>query len=157
MHTDLQYPFDPQLLLRKRKSIKRELLSTPNLMDKHIAILGGSTTHDIRDMLELFLLDQGIRPVFLSPSTPSTGRTPCSTTRSWLHLSQTSSSSTRRTGTSHPGRNWMIRRRRSTRCWGRPWRTSPPCGTSSGRPTTVPSSRTTSSTRSTGCSGTRTR
>ncbi len=64
MHTDLQYPFDPQLLLRKRKSIKRELLSTPNLMDKHIAILGGSTTHDIRDMLELFLLDQGIRPVF---------------------------------------------------------------------------------------------
>ena len=45
MHTDLQYPFDPQLLLRKRKSIKRELLSTPNLMDKHIAILGGSTTH----------------------------------------------------------------------------------------------------------------
>ncbi len=29
-----------------------------------IAILGGSTTHDIKEMLELFLLYQGIRPVF---------------------------------------------------------------------------------------------
>lgn len=29
-----------------------------------IAILGGSTTHDIKDILELFLLNQGIRPAF---------------------------------------------------------------------------------------------
>ena len=64
MHPMLQYPFDSQLILRKRKSLKRELLETPNLMEKRIAILGGSTTHDIKDMLELFLLDQGIRPVF---------------------------------------------------------------------------------------------
>ena len=64
MHTLLQYPFDSQLLLRKRKSIKKELLTSSGLMEKHIAILGGSTTHDIKDMLELFLLDQGILPVF---------------------------------------------------------------------------------------------
>ncbi len=64
MHTLLQYPFDSQFLLRKRKSIKKELLASPGLMEKHIAILGGSTTHDIKDMLELFLLDQGILPVF---------------------------------------------------------------------------------------------
>lgn len=64
MHSLLQYPFDSQLLLRKRKSIKKELLASQGLMEKHIAILGGSTTHDIKDMLELFLLDQGIRPVF---------------------------------------------------------------------------------------------
>ena len=64
MHELLQYPFDAQRILRKRRSIRRELLAGPNLMDKHIAILGGSTTHDVKDMLELFLLDQGIRPIF---------------------------------------------------------------------------------------------
>lgn len=64
MHPLLQYPFDSQLLLRKRKSIRKELMAAPNLIDKRIAILGGSTTHDVKDMLELFLLDQGIRPSF---------------------------------------------------------------------------------------------
>ena len=64
MHPLLQYPFDNQLLLRRRKLIRKELLTISDLIEKHIAILGGSTTHDIKDMLELFLLDQGIRPVF---------------------------------------------------------------------------------------------
>lgn len=64
MHELLQYPFDSQLILRRRKSIKKSLLAAPGLLEKHVAILGGSTTHDIKDMLELFLLDQGIRPVF---------------------------------------------------------------------------------------------
>ena len=50
--------------LGKIKSIKKELLGQPNLIEKHIAVLGGSTTHDIIDMLELFLLNYGIRPVF---------------------------------------------------------------------------------------------
>lgn len=39
-------------------------LSQENLIEKHIAILGGSTTHDIKEMLELFLLNYGIKPVF---------------------------------------------------------------------------------------------
>lgn len=57
-------PFSNQLLL-KRKKIKRDLLSRQvNWLDKKIAILSGSTTHDIKDVLELFLLDQGIRPDF---------------------------------------------------------------------------------------------
>ena len=64
MRKELEYPFDSQLLLRKKKSLRRELLETPNLMEKHIAILGGSTTSDIKDMLELFLLGYGIKPVF---------------------------------------------------------------------------------------------
>ena len=64
MHPSLQYPFDSQLLLRKRKSIRRELLAEEGLLGKHIAILGGSTTHDVKEMLELFLLDHGIRPMF---------------------------------------------------------------------------------------------
>jgi len=35
-----------------------------NYMDKKIAILGGQTTQDIKLMLELFLLNYGIRPAF---------------------------------------------------------------------------------------------
>ena len=61
----LEYPFDADLLLRKRKSIKRELLSKEiKWLDKKIAILGGSTTNDIRDFIEIFLLNEGIRPTF---------------------------------------------------------------------------------------------
>ena len=35
-----------------------------DFLEKRIAILGGSTTAEIKDMLELFLLKDGIRPVF---------------------------------------------------------------------------------------------
>ena len=63
MHV-LDYPFDSQVILKKRKSIKKELLQAENLMEKRIAILGGSTTHDIMNILELFLLKQGIKPSF---------------------------------------------------------------------------------------------
>lgn len=65
MHKALQYPFDPQLILKKRRSIKKELLSGKNsFIDKKIAVLGGSTTHDIISITELFLLNCGIRPIF---------------------------------------------------------------------------------------------
>lgn len=57
-------PFDGTMLL-KRKKIRRELLENgSDWLDKKIAILGGSTTHDIKDILELFLLNQGIRAEF---------------------------------------------------------------------------------------------
>ena len=56
-------PFNELLL--KRKKIRRELLSQArDWLDKRIAILGGSTTHDIKDILELFLLNNGIRTEF---------------------------------------------------------------------------------------------
>lgn len=68
MHHLLEYPFDGQVILRKRKTIRRELLDVPGngaaFIEKHVAILGGSTTHDIKEILELFLLNQGIAPVF---------------------------------------------------------------------------------------------
>lgn len=61
----LQYPFDAQMILRKKKKIRRELLeSQKNRIHKKIAILGGSTTAEIRDILDLFLLDQGIEAEF---------------------------------------------------------------------------------------------
>lgn len=60
----LQYPFDSSLILRKKKSIKRELLKKDHLLEKKIAILSGSTIGEVKEILELFLLDNGIKPIF---------------------------------------------------------------------------------------------
>ncbi len=62
----LDWPFDNDMLLRKQKSLKRTLLAQTDKtwLEKKIAILGGSTTADIRNLLEIFLLDAGIKPAF---------------------------------------------------------------------------------------------
>ena len=62
----LDYPFDWDYILRKQKSLKRTLLARENItyIEKRIAILCGSTVDDIRNTLELFLLQSGIRPIF---------------------------------------------------------------------------------------------
>ncbi len=62
--TLLSYPLDAINILRKKKKIKKELLRSNNLLKKNIAILGGSTTAEIKDILELFLLKNGIQPNF---------------------------------------------------------------------------------------------
>ncbi len=63
--SELEYPFDAEYLLKKSKSIKRELLADGSIrLHKKIAVLGGSTTHDHVRMLELFLLNYGIEPEF---------------------------------------------------------------------------------------------
>lgn len=65
MHSLLTYPFEPETILKKRKAIRRELLSEGGArIKKKIAVLGGSTTHDVVSILELFLLDFGIEPEF---------------------------------------------------------------------------------------------
>ncbi|MGE4297511.1 MAG: HAD-IIIC family phosphatase [Desulfovibrionaceae bacterium] len=64
MDSLLRYPFDPLAIIRKKKSLKRALLEKNGLLDKRVAILGGSTTFEIKEILELFLLDLGIRPTF---------------------------------------------------------------------------------------------
>ena len=51
-------------ILRKRHMLKKELLKQSNLVSTRIAILGGSTTTEVKSMLELFLLAQGIEPTF---------------------------------------------------------------------------------------------
>ena len=62
---ELEYPFDSEYILKKSKKIKRELLeSGTGFLSKKIAVLGGSTTHDIIRVLEVFLLNRGIQPVF---------------------------------------------------------------------------------------------
>ncbi|MBS7303955.1 MAG: HAD-IIIC family phosphatase [Lachnospiraceae bacterium] len=61
----LEYPFENEYILKKKKSIKKELLGErTKRITKKIAVLGGSTTHNIVEILELFLLNYGIEPIF---------------------------------------------------------------------------------------------
>lgn len=61
----LSYPFDWEYLNRKKKSLKRELENSKDtFIEKKIAILGGSTTNEVKLNLELFLLKEGIKPIF---------------------------------------------------------------------------------------------
>lgn len=61
----LEYPFDSKYIIKKKKSLKRELLEKDTkFVEKKIAVLGGSTTHDIIMTLDLFLLNVGIKAEF---------------------------------------------------------------------------------------------
>jgi FkbH-like protein len=51
-------------ILVKRKALRRQLLATEGLQEVRIAVLGGSTTGEIVNFLELLLLSQGFRPTF---------------------------------------------------------------------------------------------
>ena len=62
---ELEYPFDSELIQQNRRKLKQALLADGSTrLKKNIAVLGGSTTHDIIAALELFLLNQGIEPSF---------------------------------------------------------------------------------------------
>lgn len=63
---ELEYPFDAEVIIKKKKSLKKQLLQNGSreYLKKKIAILGGETTKDITLLLELFLLDQGIEASF---------------------------------------------------------------------------------------------
>ncbi len=63
MH-QLNYPFDAAMILQKKRALKKELLLNDNFISKKIAIVGGSTVGEIRPILELFLLQNGIKPTF---------------------------------------------------------------------------------------------
>ena len=62
--TIFEYPLDIDKILRKKNSIKRQLLQNDSLVEKNIAILGGSTTSEIKNILEIFLLNYSIKPNF---------------------------------------------------------------------------------------------
>ena len=62
---ELEYPFDAEYIIAKRRAIRRQLLADGRpRIEKKIAVFGGSTTSDIVKTLELFLLDAGIAPSF---------------------------------------------------------------------------------------------
>lgn len=61
----LNYPFDAEEIFKKKRSIKRELMNGDReYLIKKVALLGGMTTSGIKDMLELFLMNNGIRSFF---------------------------------------------------------------------------------------------
>lgn len=60
---ELEYPFDANYILSKKKSIRKKLLADPSgMIEKNVAVLGGYTTNDISLIMELFLLNYGIKP-----------------------------------------------------------------------------------------------
>ena len=60
------YPIDAPALLRKKRQIRRELLEAGagHFLKKRIAVLGGSTTNEIVEQMDLFLLANGIQAQF---------------------------------------------------------------------------------------------
>lgn len=60
----LEYPFDSKFILKNKKSLKKDLMQDGDLLEKRIAILGGSTTSEIKNILEIFLLNYKIKPLF---------------------------------------------------------------------------------------------
>lgn len=61
---ELEYPFDSSMILQKKRALRRALLEQTGLVPKKVAILSGSTVGEIQNILELFLLNAGIRPTF---------------------------------------------------------------------------------------------
>lgn len=63
---ELEYPFDPEWILKKKIKLKKQLLTEQSVpfTEIRIAVLGGSTTSEITNILELFLLNMGIKPSF---------------------------------------------------------------------------------------------
>jgi FkbH-like protein len=51
-------------LLMKRKGLRRQLSTQTGLQEIRVAVLGGSTTNEVVDLLELGLLSGGFRPTF---------------------------------------------------------------------------------------------
>lgn len=63
---ELEYPFDSEGIIRKKKQYRKQLLQDTgkSFVEKRIAILGGETTQNIKLILELFLLNYGIKCEF---------------------------------------------------------------------------------------------
>lgn len=61
---EFEYPIDAASIMQKKRALKKELLKQDNLIEKRIAILSGSTIGEIKNILELFLLNNGIKPTF---------------------------------------------------------------------------------------------
>lgn len=61
----LSYPIDGRLIISKKLKLRKMLLADGSVrVRKRIAILGGVTTDDVKQCIELFLLNYGIEPEF---------------------------------------------------------------------------------------------
>ena len=65
MIKELLYPFDPNYILENKRKIKKALLeNSEGFVEKKIAILGGYTTAAVKQIVDLFLLNNGIKASF---------------------------------------------------------------------------------------------
>lgn len=84
---ELEYPFDNGFIMKKKRSLKRQLLGDGAVrLKKRVAVLGGSTTDDIVSVLELFCLTWALNVSSINRNTDSSGRTLCSQMRSLTAL-----------------------------------------------------------------------
>ena len=51
-------------IMTKRRALRRRLAERPHLQPLRLAFLGGSTTNEVADLLELYLLEAGFAPTF---------------------------------------------------------------------------------------------
>jgi len=63
MPSRLNYPYHEKLL-SKKKSIRKELLKKGNFIEKKVAILGGSTSTELKNILDIYLLKNDIKASF---------------------------------------------------------------------------------------------
>lgn len=62
---ELEYPYDAGIIYRYKRKIKKELKAKlNNPIQVKIAVLGGSTTHNLIELLEMFLMQYNIEPSF---------------------------------------------------------------------------------------------
>lgn len=62
---ELEYPYKSEDIIKQKRKIKKELLdANKTFIDVRIAILSGSTINELKDILEIFLLNHGIKPEF---------------------------------------------------------------------------------------------
>ncbi|RAP31788.1 hypothetical protein DID76_02410 [Candidatus Marinamargulisbacteria bacterium SCGC AG-414-C22] len=59
-----EYPVNTDKIIKNKKKHIKDLSLKKNLTEKKIAILGGTTTADLKSNLELNLLSIGIKPIF---------------------------------------------------------------------------------------------
>ncbi len=58
--------FSPSEIMQNKRSLRADLLMQEGLLPKKIALLSGSTIGDIKNIFELYLLEEGIQPEFWS-------------------------------------------------------------------------------------------
>ncbi len=61
---NIKLPASGTEMLRQKAALKSRLLEQEGLLEKRIAVFGGSTTAEVVEQLEIFLLALGIKPVF---------------------------------------------------------------------------------------------
>src|SRR5580658_2952692 len=64
MHSSTLTKIGLEEILVQRKKLRRQLLACADLKDIRIAVLGGTTTNELVDLLEILLLQSGFRPAF---------------------------------------------------------------------------------------------